>query len=284
MKKTTWALWALSLVIATTATWLGSLYLHERPRLGPNVQPRSLHSNVLGEAREYLVHLPEDYERQPDARYPVVYVLDGSSQDLHTAASAALMARIGVLPGTLVVGIPNVDGPGRQRDYTPPGMRQDLDADDAREGEGDRFLDFIERELVPAVDREFRTSGRRELAGHSRGGLLVVHALVARPGLFDAHYAHSPALWRDDAEMVARLERFLAGEPPPRGTLFLSLGTEENEKMRAAFDAAVAALEQHAPGGMRWRAYLAPGGTHGSTPELAMPVALQWVHGTAATP
>lgn len=51
---------------------------------------------VLGEQRDFLVHLPGSCHDAPERRYPVAFVLDGSSQDLHTAAYAALMARIGV--------------------------------------------------------------------------------------------------------------------------------------------------------------------------------------------
>ncbi|GGA80680.1 hypothetical protein GCM10011521_18740 [Arenimonas soli] len=278
MKRLTWIVWPLSLALAVIVTWFASLYVFERPRLGPQVQQRSLASQVLAESRDYLVHLPEGYETQPGKHYPVVYVLDGSSQDLHTAASAALMARIGVVPELIVVGIPNVGGPGRQRDYTPPGMRQDTDPDDLREGGGDVFLDFIERELVPAVDGEFRTTGHRTLAGNSRGGLLVVHALVSRPRLFGAFHAHSPALWRDDSAMVARLEDFLKANPTLESTLFLSLGEHENNKMKAAYQAAVQALERSAPVGLRWRAHQTAGAHHGNNAERATPLALQFSH------
>lgn len=270
--------WPLVLVLAIVATWFTSLYVFERPRLDPGVQQRHLASQVLGERRDYLVHLPESYARQPDRRYPVLYVLDGSSQDLHTAASAALLARVGVMPELIVVGIPNVSGEGRQRDYTPPGMRQDTDPDDTRLGQGGQFLDFLERELVPEVERRFRANGTRGLAGHSRGALLVVHAFIDRPGLFTTLHAHSPALWRDEAAIVAKLEAALQAAPGPTPSLFLSLGEHENDKMRAAFEAAVQALERSAPTSLRWRAYRSAGAGHGENPVRATPVALHWTY------
>jgi hypothetical protein len=125
---TRWLFVVLPLTVALTAviTWFASLYAFERPVFDESVEQKTISSASLGEQREYLVHLPESYGREPNQRYPVIYVLDGSSQDMHTAASAALMARIGVTPEVIVVGIPNIDGKGRQRDYTPPGMRQDM--------------------------------------------------------------------------------------------------------------------------------------------------------------
>jgi hypothetical protein len=267
---------ALVLALAAAAALSHALtrYWLEQPALGPNVRRERLRSQVLGEEREVLVHLPAGYQQDTAKRYPVLCVLDGSSQDVHTAASAALLARIGRAPEMLVVGVPNVSGSGRQRDYTPPGMRQDIDEADSPEGRGDRFLAFLKTELLPKLDREYRSDGTRMLAGHSRGGLLVLYSLIAEPDLFDARFAHSPALWRDDAALIGRLEAFLAGAPSPRGFLYLSLGDEENDKMRAAFKRAVALLEQRAPATLRWRADTTRGAGHLSNPEYATPVGL----------
>lgn len=134
-------------------------------------------STALGEQREYLVHLPRSYKAAPNQRYPVIYVLDGSSQDVHTAASAMLMANIGVLPEVIVVGIPNIDDKGRQRDYTPPGIRQDIDDRAGPEGRADPFLEFLRSELISEIDRSYRTTASRTLAGNSRGSLYADPAL-----------------------------------------------------------------------------------------------------------
>lgn len=284
MKRMHWVAWMFSLAVVAAASWLATAYWFGRDIPDPSVQQRTMHSSLLGEQRTYAVHLPDSYVRAPAKRYPVLYVLDGTSQSMHTAASAALMARIGAMPEAIVIGIPS--GDTRNRDYTPPGMRQDNDDAKSAEGEADRFLAFLQRELVPHVEREFRTGGERVLAGNSRGGLFVVHAFIAQPGSFDAYIANSPALWRDDAAMVARLERFLRGNRMLRGKLFLSLGGDENPKMTAAFRKAIAVLQREAPAGLQWQALTTPGAVHGDNAGKATPVALQWLqrtHGTPAT-
>jgi predicted alpha/beta superfamily hydrolase len=281
MRKTALAV-ACTAVVTAAVTFAVSRHLFERPEVAENVIAGSLHSAVLGEDRGLLVHLPESWERSSARRYPVLYVLDGSSQDLHTAASAALMARIGVMPEVLVVGVPNVSGEGRQRDYTPPGMRQDIDEPDSPEGRGDRFLEFLATELMPRVDRDFPAAGPRLLAGHSRGALLVVYSLIAAPSLFDARFAHSPALWRDDGAIVARMESFLASSPGVSGSLYLSLGERENEKMTRAFERLVALLQAKAPASLRWRADLTRGADHGGNAQRATPVGLMFHFGGVA--
>lgn len=283
MKKWIIAL-ILTAAVSSFATFAVNDYLVHRPEFGENVEGKTLFSDSLGEKREFLVHLPESYSREPNRRYPVMYVLDGSSEDIHTAASAALMARIGVIPELLVVGIPNVSGEGRQRDYTPPGMRQDIDKADSPEGGAGRFLAFLKTELIPHIESNYRTSKPRMLAGNSRGGLLVVYSLIAEPSLFAARFAHSPALWRDEDALVGQLEKFLSSKPDLDGFLYLSLGGEENEKMTKAFKRAVAALEAQAPPSLKWKADFTSGANHDTNAELATPVGLRFFFTDAKPP
>ena len=140
------------------------------------------------------------------------------------------------------------------------------------------FLAFLQRELIPRVEREFRAGDRRALAGNSRGGLFVVYALTAEPALFHAYIANSPALWRDDAAMVRRLDGFLRSRRDLRATLFLSLGGAENPKMAKAYQQAIAVLQRAAPAGLRWKAYRTPDATHADNAQKATPLALQWTY------
>jgi len=242
----------------------------------------TLRSAVLNEDREVLVHLPAGYDAEPTRRYPVVYVLDGSSQDIHTAATAALMARIGLMPPVIVVGIPNVSGEGRQRDYTPPTMAMDLDVPDSPRGGADRFLAFLKTELIPDVDRRFRTTSERMLAGHSRGGLFVAWSLMADPDFFQARFAHSPALWREDTALAGMLDTYLTATPGFTSFFYMSLGTKENAEMTAGFERVRAVLEARAPKGLRWRADLVPGAVHGNNGEWATPLGFRAYYGDLA--
>jgi predicted alpha/beta superfamily hydrolase len=264
----------LALVFVAFSCWLATAYWLGRETPDPTVRQRSMRSNVLGEMRGYQIHLPDGYARSPDKRYPVIYVLDGGSQSAHTAVSSAVMARIGAMPDVIVIGIPS--GKMRARDYTPPGMRLDIDEADSPAGQADRFLAFLQRELVPQVEREFRANGERVLAGNSRAGLFVVYALSTEPTLFRAYIANSPALWRHDAAMVRKLDRFLRAHRDLRAALFLSLGSAENAKMTKAYRETIAVLQRAAPSGLRWKAYRTPGATHAGNAQKATPLALQW--------
>jgi len=258
--------------VSVIGTILVNDYLREEPEFAEGVTVSKLFSKILDEEREVIVHLPEGYDRNPDRRYPVIYVLDGSSQDSHTTNSAALMARIGVMPEVIVVGLPNTSWPNRERDYTPPFMRIDLDEPDSPMGGGDMFLAFLKNEAIPLIEKTYRTAPDRMLAGHSRGGLLVAYTLVADPDLFHARFAHSPALWRDDALMVSKLKDFLGSAPNLHTFFYMSIGDKENDKMMGAYKNSIASIKLHSLEGLRWYSDVTVGADHYSNPELATPV------------
>ncbi|MFT3807489.1 alpha/beta hydrolase [Arenimonas sp.] len=267
----------LAMALAAAGGALACLYLLGDEDETSDAIEAHVASSALGESRPYRVHLPDSYQREPKRRYPVVYVLDGGAQDAHTADSSALMARIGAMPEAIVVGIPSVSAEHRQRDYTPPGMRQDLDTPGSAFGQGDRFLAFLRSDLIPDIERRYRANDARMLAGYSRGGLFVLYALSAAPDLFRGYLANSPALWRDDDAMVSRFDRFLVSQPRTDARLFLSLGTAENEKMTRAFRSALDRVRAHAPPMLCWHAQFTPDAGHNHNAALATPVGLRWI-------
>ena len=102
-------------------------------------------SKILGETRHIGVAFPASYPRSAATiRYPVAIVFDGESQLAPAATVSAALADNGQIPEMVVVAIENTN---RLRDLTPPGLS--VSGSSTHEG-GDRFLDFIERELLPA--------------------------------------------------------------------------------------------------------------------------------------
>ena len=126
----------------------------------------TLRSAILNEERRVIIHLPRNYALNATDKYPVMYVLDGTSQDQHTADKITVLADAGLVPDAIVVGIPNTRG-NRERDQTPPFMRTSVDDANSPLGGGDKFLAFIEQELIPFIDTNYRTSGYRTLTGNS---------------------------------------------------------------------------------------------------------------------
>jgi predicted alpha/beta superfamily hydrolase len=244
-----------------------------RRELREHLVTERLQSRVLGEERRLLVHLPDSYARQPSRRYPVLYVLDGERQDLHTAATARVMARLGSMPEVLVVGVVNPSRATRLRDYNPPYPAEE-DNDKVTDRQGDRFLRFLETEVIPYIEGRYRTQPTRMLAGHSLGGLFALYTLFERPALFQARFAFSASLWVAETRLRQELDRALKANPAPTSFLYMSLGEEERVS-HPPFELFVAVLRRSAGPGLRWRAEITPGADHGNNARLSTPVALQ---------
>ncbi|MGI9069302.1 MAG: alpha/beta hydrolase [Pyrinomonadaceae bacterium] len=139
----------------------------------------TIKSSVLGEDRTILVRTPAGYETNKIA-YPVLYMTDGNAHIAHTASTIEFLARNGRMSEMIVVGITNTD---RTRDLTPTKGTGPNATQSPTAGGADNFLKFIETEVIPQIEKNYRVQPYRVLAGHSFGGLFAVHALITRPEL-----------------------------------------------------------------------------------------------------
>ena len=158
----------------------------------------ALADNLLGTpaVQNAAVYLPPSYEREPDRRYPVLYLLHGIFDNygvwLEHFGVPAMLDRLiasGEIPQLIVV-MPNGGnryGGGFYRNSPVSG----------------RWGDYIADDLVAFVDAQFRSlasADRRAIVGHSMGGYGALHLAMARPGVFSVVWAMSPCCLaaRDD--------------------------------------------------------------------------------------
>jgi predicted alpha/beta superfamily hydrolase len=178
-------------------------------------------SKVLNEERSVLVRVPEGYT-QGAQKFPVVYMLDGHGSYLSLMPGMLdHLAWSGQLPEMILVSIQNTD---RTRDLTPTKTGQ------RPTGGADKFLEFIETEVIPLVEQKYRTQPFRIFAGHSLGGLQVVYSFLSRPELFQAYIAASPVLHWDNNFVIKRAEEVFKQKKAWKKTMFLAIGDEPNYK------------------------------------------------------
>ena len=162
------------------------------------------HSTTLNEQRVLNIYLPNSYEENTTRQYPVIYLLDGSSDEdfIHIAGLVQFNAFpwINNLPESIVVGIANID---RKRDFTYP-SNSELDLKELPTSGGSaKFIRFIANELQPLIETHYRTSTTKTIIGQSLGGLLATEILFKSPDLFDHYIIISPSLWWDDESILA---------------------------------------------------------------------------------
>lgn len=177
----------------------------------------AIKSSILNEDRTVLVRVPPNYAQSKE-KYPVVYMLDGHAP--HPVMMTGLIEQQvwgGMMPDVILVSIQNTN---RGRDMTPTKTER------AGSGGSDNFLRFIETEVIPLVEKNYRTHPFRVFAGHSLGGLTVVYSFVSRPDLFNAYIAASPVLHWDNNFVIKRAEELFKQNKDWKKTMFIALGDE----------------------------------------------------------
>ena len=223
----------------------------------------SVMSTVLREQRNIVVTLPANYDSDT-AHHDVWYVLDGEWDGALFTQLFSYMVNMKFALPAILVAVPNryVNGFNlRDRDLTPTKF-----ADVDSSGGAANYLTFFEKELMPYINKKYRTSGESGLYGGSFGGLFTIYALLERPDMFRFYVTADPAL-HNDGQQIPRL----AGRRLPImqfSNTVLSIGgrSEKISYREMAREMMDSVLRTAAPEGLHWRSNLYPDEIHSSTP------------------
>lgn len=185
------------------------------------IQHLEIESSVLGEKRNLVVYLPAEYQQNKN-NFPVLYLTDGDIQGPHTAGTLDYLAKFDQTPAMIVVGIVNPPAT-RERDLT---LASAAPQNASQLQNADRFLAFVEQEVIPFVKARYRTLDYQALSGTSHGGQFAINALLKRPELFDAVIAISPSLYWNKNQMLVLTEAALQRQQL-QGRLYVSIANEE---------------------------------------------------------
>lgn len=204
---------------------------------GTEVRTITAHSNK----QDYRISiaLPSSYPAEPDRLYPSIYLPDAYFYFGMVTEITRVMVLCGAFPETIVVGIgypmheplAQVTKEVRRlriRDLTPvPDLAEGWE--DEPGGGAPAFLTFIQSELIPLIDREYRAdSAARVLAGHSGGGLFALYTLFQQPDLFAGYSVASPSLYWGKRVTFDYEASFAEGRTSLPVKLYLGIGDRED--------------------------------------------------------
>jgi predicted alpha/beta superfamily hydrolase len=215
-----------------------------------STEKRMFHSKIINDDFELYISLPYLYSKT-DTTYPVLYCLDAN---VKFGMISNVVNNLGTLtkeiPEIIVVGIAYpIKGLedwiiGRNRDLTPTRKleheeywvkrlskvtgRNDIVVES---GHADKFISFIQDELIPFIESNYRVSSKdRALHGTSLGGLFTLYALFQYPELFQRYFASSPSIAWDEPYMYALENNFARSHNDLPVKLFMCVGGLESAK------------------------------------------------------
>ena len=141
-----------------------------------DVRIRSYHSNVTGAWRRCLIYTPPDYDTNPTARYPVLYLQHGMGEDetgwIFQGHANLILDNL-IAAGKAVPMIVVMDNGYASR---PAGPFAPASADPI--GDVKAFEDVIVKDVITMIDASFRTvpdRDHRAMAGLSMGANQALH-------------------------------------------------------------------------------------------------------------
>ena len=222
-----------------------------------NTKAEFVYSEIVADSFFILISVPDKYHSSEN-RYPVLYVLDGDIA-YGMAASISRYLQIGDnIPQLIVVGIgygslSRKASGNRLRDYRPE-----------QSGGAENFLKFLDDELIPYIDENYRTvPGDRTLNGYSLGGLFGLYTLFTKPESFSNYIIGSPNLSWDDYVIFQYEENSPEKIGDKQLNIFISVGQgESEERYFNPVDSLVTNIQQHNYPGVYMETQVFNGSTH----------------------
>ncbi|MBN1436109.1 MAG: alpha/beta hydrolase [Sedimentisphaerales bacterium] len=194
------------------------------PRVSiPNTELRTIASSHVGEEYQIYVSLPIRYHSS-SKRYPVLYLLDadhlfpvaqGLVRPLECQEGIPELIVVGIAYGKLIWEGTNP----RVRDYSPTFVENYR----VPTGGGERFFKFLNEELIPFIDDNYRTQpDDRSIFGHSIGGCFVLYSLFRDDNPFYRHIASSASPTWDNRWIFKHEAAFSNNHTELKAKLYLS--------------------------------------------------------------
>ena len=187
-------------------------------------------SKILGEKRTVWVYVPKQDSSFAKAKYPVLYILDG---DLIFSSATGMIQYLSseellFCPKMIVVGIIHKK---RWKDLTPPNPYADS-ITKRKYGGGENLLAYIEKELMPYINKTYPTEPYNIFAGHSLGGLMVMQAFLYHHNIFNAYFSLDASMYWDKQRLLKQTDSLIAKVDKDDRPLYLAIANT----MPAKFD------------------------------------------------
>lgn len=239
--------------MAVLLAGVGGTFSQQKPADILVGQSIPFHSNILNRDLNLSLYLPGDYENSRN-RYPVL--LDPNAFLFKfDAGTVELLSAMTFIPRTIVVGLP-----GLPNGYVPTPYEQR----DGNVSAADLTLQFFRQELMPYIDKNYRTADYRILYSHSVGGLLTMYTLFTQPDLFSAYIASSPWFQTNDQYWLKNLDKMFQAESLQGKSLFMTVGKEEAPLTRDTYVELEKWMNKKDLKGLRWKSVWFEGVDHGS--------------------
>lgn len=219
----------------------------------PLAQELGLSSVILNNPPKLHVYLPADYHLTADhIRYPLIVTMDGWALSQTVAGVVNHLGNTASMPKAIVVAIDSDDdyawGPEIYASESGWKVSKDQRLKSFSAGGADKYLKFFNDELLPLIDKRYRTNDFRVLIGMSPSAAFALHTFWKAPEMFDAHFVFAATDvigmgYTPDSTFIDKMAESLAKTPERKGYLYVGSAKREADD-NPARNKNVAALQK----------------------------------------
>ena len=223
---------------------------------------KEINSEKLGESRQLKIQVPRNYDTS-DKKYPVVVVFDGDYLFEIVAGNVDYAAYWEDMPEAIVVGINQYQKREADCFYS---EQNSLPIET-----GAAFFEFVSMELIPFIDKNFRTENFKVAVGHGQTANFINYYLLKGVPLFQAYISLSPSLAPD-------MKTYLTEKMPKlEQKIFYYLAAANNDKgnIKEETEALAKSISSIENDNLLDHSEVFTDATHYSLPAQAIPKALQ---------
>ena len=171
-------------------------------------------SKTIGDDFTIYIHFPPGYDTSK-TKYPVLYMTDGD-WNMTVAMNCFNMLRqdYTITTEPLIVGIGYGTRPNKRSRDLDPGKG------------GPNFLTFIQTEVMPFVEKQYRVTDNKTLYGYSLGGMFTTYVLFEHPGLFNMIGIGAPG--NSGSDLMPEAQKYFASHKDLNAKVFLGVGSYEH--------------------------------------------------------
>jgi predicted alpha/beta superfamily hydrolase len=200
----------------------------------------TIYSKIIGRDYQLYISFPKNYSTKDTITYPVLYSLDGMYTFPIIKGIRPFFERD--TEDFILVGVNASNFEYRKEDYTTSVATFDEERNEKRNatksafktGGAAKFLESLKTEIIPFVDKNYKTNADRGIRGASLGGLFVAYCLVNSDGYFTRFGISSPSFWWDNEKLLNQaVAQFTENKTwdLPQTKVYISVGGQEEKTM-----------------------------------------------------
>ena len=238
------------------------------PKLSPDVK------------RRVYLYLPESYKKEPEKRYPVMYMFDGHNvffdSDATYGKSWGMNKYMEESRKELIIVAVECNHLGNRRiiEYSP--MTYENATMGRIRGKGNIYMNWLVRTLKPEIDANYRTLPDRKntiIAGSTMGGLMAMYGVAVYNPVFQRAACLSPSLWVAPGRVLEMIARAQIRNDT---CIYMDYGSEEMFNHAANAEALISTSHLLLTKRVNLAFRIVPGGGHGEASwEKQIPIFME---------